>query len=165
MKMWDEAMGVTSDEGPTRFATPDGYVGPKACDARSHAGPGPLHVGDIVCVVRQPRNQFASIEGERGFIEEIKGEYANIQTLHLDGTTAGCGSVPLNCLKLDLDPRWHQAKLKHEMRLSQYLEQMQAWSKRWENEVARVAKLYGVSDDVALKIYQDLDRWQDQQRP
>lgn len=56
--------------------------------------------GDLVQICKQPKNQFAHVLGERGFIEEIEPwPYYRFRAIASNGTNRGGGSIPEDNLK------------------------------------------------------------------
>jgi hypothetical protein len=113
-------------------------------------------VEDIVRVVEQPKNQIVGLVDEVGYIEEIQGEYANIQTMYPDGRRSGCGSVPLKCLAPEPGEQWKRAKEKIEAADAKYLAEAEAYSARWNDNLAKVAAKYRVSVETARAIHEEL---------
>ncbi|KKK91684.1 hypothetical protein LCGC14_2710460 [marine sediment metagenome] len=58
--------------------------------------------GDKVLIARQPSNQWVKLQGEKGIINEIHGDFAEITTYSDNDwwTAKGWGTVPLDCLEL-----------------------------------------------------------------
>lgn len=123
-----------------------------------------IQVGDVCRIVQQPTNQIVRLVGDVGFIEEILGEYANIQTLKLDGSIAGAGSVPLSCLQKETDPRWLKAK---ELR-DQYMDKLMAEGlergKRWQNKLSEVAEKNSLTKEQVETIYSELSSFAEYMR-
>jgi len=64
-----------------------------------------IKVGDKVLIAKQPSNQWATLVGEKGIVENIYGDFADITTYRGDDwyVIQGTGTVPLDCLKLIYD--------------------------------------------------------------
>jgi len=122
-----------------------------------------MREGDVVRVVK-PRpvtgGVFIDILGDVGWIEEVMDvdgvPWAQIQTLHLDGSPSGCGGIPLDCLALETAPQWREAKDKRDARFERDRQEGLERAKRWHDRVARVAARHDVTPDVAAAIHADL---------
>lgn len=55
--------------------------------------------GDRVRIARQPKNQWVSLVGEVGIIEEIQDDHCMVRTYSMDGGCGGSGTIPLSCLE------------------------------------------------------------------
>lgn len=58
-------------------------------------------VEDRIRIARQPTNQWVSVKGEVGLIEEIHGDLCDVRTFNIspEGGCGGWGTVPLDCLE------------------------------------------------------------------
>jgi hypothetical protein len=115
-----------------------------------------LAVGDIVRVVKQPDSLIVHIEGEVGYITEIQGEWANIQTMRVDGARGGAGGVPLNCLVLETGEQWKHAREKIEEEDAKYQKEYEHRTAKWNAFVEQVANKYGISVETAHAIHEEL---------
>lgn len=115
-----------------------------------------IQVNDVCRIVRQPSNQIVKLVGEVGFIEEILDDWANIQTLKLDGSIAGVGSVPLSCLEKETDPRWLKAKELRDQYLNQLMAEGLERGKCWQNKLAEVAERFSLTKEKVETIYSEL---------
>ena len=120
-----------------------------------------MKVGDVIRVKEQPHTQFARIENERGFIEEIEDGEAQITTLSPDGQARGGGWIPLECLELETDLAWHTAKTWHDAYLERLLVQYDAHNKRWKAKLQEVADKHGLTLQVVSDIFGELKRLSD----
>lgn len=123
-----------------------------------------IQVGDICRIVQQPFNQIVKLVGDVGFIEETLGDYANIQTLKLDGSLAGAGSVPLSCLQKETDPRWLKAKELRDQKFDQLMTEGLERGKRWQNKLAEVAQKNSLTKEQVETIYSELDKFSEYMR-
>ncbi len=112
-----------------------------------------MKINDVIKVAIQPRNQSTSLSGERGYIEEISGDFATIQTLSVTGRGTGCGTVPLNCLELETSQIWRDAKTLYDAGRVRFEAEILAWQKQRADKVAQVAKAHGITPAQALEIY------------
>jgi hypothetical protein len=119
-----------------------------------------MQVGDVVRVVKQPANQLAHIHDYVGYIEEIQYVdgvfYAQFHQLALDGDRKGGGRVPLSHLAPETRPEWLQAKTLCDEKLAKWYAESKAYSDRYNANVEKVAKKYGVSVETALNIVREI---------
>ena len=119
--------------------------------------------GDIVRVVK-PRPKmggvFIDILNEVGWIEEIKEldgvQWAQLQTLRLNGDVGGGGGVPLDCLAPEPAPEWRAAKDRRDAYIEKLTREGLERGKRLKARIASVAEKYGVAPEVAEKIVEEL---------
>lgn len=122
-----------------------------------------MKVGDIVRIVTQPGNQWTHLVDEVGYIEEIAGPFASIETFTTDGRGAGMGTVPLICLKSETGAIWVRAKRLLDEERERYQAKVLDYDRRFKEMIAHVATKYKVTSEVAYEIYVELDYWKDQQ--
>lgn len=115
-----------------------------------------MQTGDVVCVVQQPANLLPQIVGDVGYVEQVKGDYAQIQTLHLDGSLAGTGSVPIACLAPENRQEWVQAKTLHDAEKRRLRKEGQTFSDRVNAKRAELADRYGITVDAVSTILQEI---------
>lgn len=123
-----------------------------------------IQVGDVCRIVQQPTNQIVRLVGDVGFIEEILGEYVNIQTLKLDGSIAGAGSVPLSCLQKETDPRWLKAKELRDQYMDKLMTEGLERGKRWQNKLSEVAEKNSLTKEQVEAIYSELNSFAEYMR-
>ena len=86
-----------------------------------------LKVNDIVKVIKQPGNMIVHVDGEVGYIDELKTleniEYAYLRVLRLDNSCGGMGWVPLDCLVIDERPEYVVAKQNHDERMAKWIKE------------------------------------------
>jgi hypothetical protein len=118
-------------------------------------------VNDIIVVARQPSNQCAQLEGERGYIDEISadGLTAGIRTFDRHGKSLGMGSVPVDCLEREVAPDWAHAKAVLDERQAAYERRVLAYNERYQEEVKRLAKKYKVSATKVRLIHGAIEEW------
>lgn len=120
-----------------------------------------MKVGDVVKVIIQPTDLGAQVGGEVGFIEEIKGDYASITALKLNGDCGGGGGVPLDCLELETDSKWLEAKEKYDKRINAHYEESKIRTERYKKVLKAVSEKYNVSELKAKKIRNILNTWEE----
>ncbi len=86
------------------------------------------------------------IKGEFAYIQEIQGDYAYIETLHLNSDLGGFGTVPLSCLKICTDPKWIAAKDKRLGIYTEYEKDIKAYY------VALIKAKKAVAEETGLSI-------------
>lgn len=111
---------------------------------------------DLIKVSVQPPGMLPQIRGEVGFIVAIKDGMAEIQTLHPDGSMSGRGYVPLGCLILESGEQWKTAKAKYDATMLRYRQEGEVRTRRWQDNIQRVALKYGLTPEVVKAVYADV---------
>jgi hypothetical protein len=112
-----------------------------------------LQVGNLVRVVRQPSNQIVQLVGDVGVINEILNDMADITTIHLDGSAAGCGAVPLFCLEAEARPEWtlaYERKLVNDARVEREYNAFQAHMRAG---MAEISRRFGLPEETCREIH------------
>jgi len=127
-------------------------------------------VNDLVTVVSQPENQFATILHHVGFIESIDGQTASFISLGEDGRAIGSGSVPLNCLSLCNDNQDLAArKQRYNAILLDCEKKLLTWNEYYKQKkyaaLCKACKETGVTLDVAIKIFGICEEYLDELSP
>lgn len=123
-----------------------------------------LKSGDLCRIIQQPSNQIVRLVGNVGFIEEVLDDYANIQTLKLDGSIAGVGSVPLCCLQQENDPQWVKAKELRDQQFNQLMIEGLERGKRWQTKLTEVAEKNSLTKKQVEAIYSELNSFHEYMR-
>lgn len=119
-------------------------------------------IDDLVFVNENPKgehlNSHINMKGMRGFIQEIKDDYAQFQQLREDGL-GGCGAVPLVNLSLASDDAALQSlKLARDEKLVRLKKECDEMSKRfinkYEDAVVKASELTGVSKHYVRVIFE-----------
>ena len=112
-----------------------------------------MRKGDTIRVAKQPSNQWVGIVGEVGVIDEIKDDYAQIDTFDLKRQKqSGSGSVPIDCLEPYSDSRLRAALETREREMAATLAACEARQKKWSELVRKVATENGISCELAEKV-------------
>lgn len=123
-----------------------------------------MKTGDICRIVRQSPKQSVQLVGEVALIQEILEEYASIETLRIDGSVAGAGCVPLDCLELETNSQWLQAKEKRDQYLSKISEEATIRTNRWIAKLEEVANKHNITIEQVKEIRQELTSFIDDLR-
>ena len=118
-----------------------------------------MKIGDICQVISQPKTLNVCILGEFGFINDMNGDYASVETLRIDGSVKGCGSVPIVCLKKVEDPAWLKAKELHDEHYNKILQEGLDRSRRWQAKLEEVAEKNSLSKEKVELIYNELNNF------
>ena len=115
-----------------------------------------IKIGSIVRVVKQPPSLHVQIQNEVAVVKEILEDWASIETLKLDGSGGGCGSVPLSGLELETNPMWIEIKSKREREVEKYQTEILAYSARYNMAIKELAIKHNISYDSLVAISNDL---------
>ncbi len=125
-------------------------------------------VNDLVRIVRQSSsiNSHIGMVGLSGFIEEIKGDYAQFMELREDGC-GGCGGVPLDCLELaNDDVRLQNLKKSRDEYIEKLtkegVERTAKYHRLRDKYVKQACEQTGVSEHDVLKIFGILDKFREE---
>ena len=130
------------------------------------APPPPLEEGDIVRIERQPKNQFAMVEGLVGFIEEMRDGMAQVLTLTTTGKPQGGGTIPLDCLvALKGDPVWEKAKATYDAQIRGLYQPSLVYSRGFKAMLADVGAKHGLTADQVRTIYDEIGAWEQGNNP
>lgn len=119
-------------------------------------------INDLVSIIAQPNssqiNHYIHMVGLSGYIEEIRGDYAQFVELREDGL-GGQGGVPLSCLILQNDnKRLQSLKQAKEEKFLKYNQECLDLAKRYndkrEQAVSKAAKATGVSIRNVMEIFE-----------
>lgn len=117
------------------------------------------NVGDLVRVATQPSNQWAGIVDYVAIVEEVKGVWANIISINLDGSGSGGGTVPLSCLVQEDSPEWVEALAYYRAKQAKLQLEAQERQTRWIKHLEEYANKHGVTPATALEIMRELERF------
>ena len=117
-----------------------------------------MKVNDVVRIVKSPENQHCGphLVGLVGFILEIDGEWANVQAITVMGSSAGAGTIPVNCLMPVKEKKWLEARDKHLAWLKRIEKRSQEIGAKQQVMVKQLAVMYGISEEVVEKIHEAL---------
>lgn len=125
-------------------------------------------VNDLVKIVKQSSsiNSHIGMVGLSGFIEEIKGDYAQFMELREDGC-GGCGGVPLDCLALaNDDTRLQNLKKARDEYIEKIRQEGLARGKRYEKlknqYVTQAISETGVSKSTVERIFELADKFREE---
>ena len=116
----------------------------------------PFSEGDIVRIVKQPPGALPYVQGEVGFIDEIRDSYAMVETIRADGSRGGGGGVPFDCLAHEPGEVWKQAKNKVDAEKACFLAGAEARTARWQALLEKVAQKHSVTVEAVKEIYKEL---------
>ena len=123
-----------------------------------------MKVDDVVKIVRQPSNQHIQLVGTIAFIQEIDKDRVSVIALRSSGETMGMGTVPLDCVELETDPKWLAAKKAYDRRMGALFAEYEERTNCYNKVVQAVAKKYKVSKKTAKKIHDTLSNWEEYYR-
>jgi predicted RNA-binding protein with RPS1 domain len=121
-----------------------------------------MKIGDICRVVSQPPNMIVTIVGKVGFISEIKDNYVSFESLKIDGSIDGAGTIPLSCLRAESDPVWLHAKELRDQYIAKILEEGLERGRRWQSKLLEVAEKYSLTVKQVEDLYQELVSYRDE---
>lgn len=128
-----------------------------------------MQVGDLVRVTDDPSDMWVKIKGVFGFIEQMNATHAAIMALTEDGVLSGGGSVRLDCLRLETDPRRINAYEVYKARWAEHLRKTEEYSRRCarvtEAAANRLAAELGITPEQVRHAAQRWDGvWEEEMR-
>jgi hypothetical protein len=111
---------------------------------------------DIVRIVKQPPNEHVSLVGQVGFIDEISEHWCSLHAVNLDGSSSGLGTIPLDCLQAEPDPKWREACDRYRAYIDKLGAGMREYAKRHDALVHELAVKHGISTSAVLAIHDAL---------
>ena len=124
--------------------------------------PATFEIGDIVRVAKQPPNHWVHLEGEVGYISEIRLDgLAEIITMKPEGVASGSGPVPFDCLEAQPGEQWRTAKAKIDAYNAKILAEGRLRGVRWTTHIEAVARQHGLTPDLIRLIHQELKAFDD----
>src|SRR5271170_2806080 len=118
-----------------------------------------MRVGDVVRIITQPKNQITPVQGLVALIFGIDPEpnkLVHINTIRRDGTSGGSGSVPIDCLELELGTEWIEAKRIWNERAARSSSDSQLFQSNWEKMIQNLALEHGIKPAEVKHIYNEL---------
>lgn len=118
-----------------------------------------IKVGDVCRITIQPKDLMVKILGEVGFVSEICGEkndHARFESLKLDGSSGGAGTIPLSCLQKIDDVEWINAKAIRDEKYDKIYQECMERTRRYQVLLEEVALKYSITTKQVEEIYQEL---------
>jgi hypothetical protein len=115
-------------------------------------------VGDVVRVVRMMPDDYLDLVGTRGFVTEVGEERAAITAIKEDGSVGGAGSLYLQCLELEDQPKWLRAVELFHAAQAKRLREYEEAHVRSQERLREIGLKYNVAPEVAWEIHLDVDR-------
>ncbi len=121
---------------------------------------------DIVRIIRQPSPQMAGILGIVGFIEHVSdaGGHVSIHGLDTDGSSAGFGWVPVDCVEPEPSPVWVQAHRLYEARLDNLMAAMKKSEQIYLAKIRKLAKEYKLKPKAVMDIHKKVEEFRNHGR-
>jgi hypothetical protein len=121
-----------------------------------------IKIGDMVKIVKQPKDVLQQIVGEVGFVIDIKttekyGVMVSVEAIHKDGSGSGAGAVPYDCVELETSDEWANAKKLREEYMAKMMAESNAFREKWDGAVVELSKQFKIDPASVEKIYKVLN--------
>lgn len=114
-------------------------------------------IGDLVRVARQPDDMLPRIVGEVGYIDALNETHASFNSIKLDGSMSGCGSVKLDCLEHESSPHWVKARELRKAEAERSYAESMARTERYHARITELSAKYGISVENVKALYSDIE--------
>lgn len=116
-------------------------------------------IGDIIKVIKQPKDLFVQIIGEVAYIEDIKEDFVSIRTIKPNGCRGGGGSIPISCIELEGGDIWKEHKKAIDAADAQFEIECKTRQENWLKFVDKIANKYNLSRETIINIRNDLSEF------
>jgi hypothetical protein len=114
-------------------------------------------LGDLVRVVRQPKDMKIQVVEKVGFINQLTPTQANVTGLKLDGSHAWYGTIQFDYLEYEISPQWIEAKrLRDEVLEKAWVESV-ARTERYNARMFELSVRYGISVEQVKALFSELN--------